>query len=337
MRTDANPLLLPPPGVRADPTFRAHMARIETNRDTPGTSYEELMAEPNCATPPCTEGWRFQAIAFQHPPHQDLARRRLDILSIDNNTGVITVSGTHGYRFFDFVQVNAPGIHDREFHRACRVEPFPTADTFRCAGKVGGISGAYAGGGTVTTAISVPLEGCTAGSPVVCTTAEPHGFGNFHAFGIASIANGLLTTSGAHKLASGTAVLVEGTSGGAWDGIYEITAASGSTGKLTSAPGGSCGPCGGTVRAVGYGERAGGAGRGRGEGQPDTPLLSARCDASEVGERRRRASCAAGRSPTTLPRRRRHSSSRTRGELYSTDAYSTFAGRRTGTERCSTG
>ncbi len=251
VRTSVDPLLLPPPGVRADPTFRAHMASIETNRATRSISHARLLAEPFCATPPCTQGWRFEAVVFQHPEHRDLARNRLDIISVDTSTGVITVSAPHNLQFFDGVQVNAPGLHDREFHRSCRVGTFPTADTFRCFTKQGPISGSYAGGGTITTAVSVPLTGCTAGSPVVCTTAEPHGYGNFHSFSIASISNGMLTTSTAHTLQSRSAVIIEGTPGGAWDGIYELAGPTGTTGTLNGAPSGVCNPCSGTVRQLG--------------------------------------------------------------------------------------
>ena len=251
VRTDVNPLLLPPPGVRVDPTFRSHMARIETNRDQQSFDSDNLLGAPGCASSPCTEGWRFEAIAFQHPPHEQRERHRLDILSVNTSTGVITLSGVHDLKFFDFVQVNAPGIHDREFHRACRVSGSPTSTTFRCLGKEGGLSGSYTGGGSITQAISVPLEGCTAGSPSICTTTEPHGFGNFHPFAIASIANKVLTTAGAHKLQSSTAVKIEGTPGGAWDGIYQINGASGSTGTLVNAPAGVCNPCAGTVRQMG--------------------------------------------------------------------------------------
>ena len=251
VRTDADPLLLPPPGVRADPAFRAHMAKIETNRVIQSMDNDALLAAPSCGAPPCTEGWRFEALALQHPPHEQRERNRLEIVSVNTSTGVITVSAPHGFSFFDLVQVNAPGIHDRDFHRGCRVSTQPTATTFRCFGKEGGLGGSYTGGGYVTEAVSVPLTGCSAGTPSICTTAEPHGFGNFHAFSIISLSNGALTTATPHLLPSGVAVKVEGTPGGAWDGIFQINSANGSSGTLVNAPSGVCNPCAGTVRQLG--------------------------------------------------------------------------------------
>ena len=251
IRTEADPLLLPPPGVRIDPGYRAHMAAVETNRASPGFGFEELVAEKPCATPPCTQGWRFEAIAFQHPRHEDLVRRRLDIVSVDTSTGVITTSEAHGYKFFEVVQVNAPGIHDLEFHRACRVSVAPGVDTFRCFGKAGGLSGSYSGGGSVTTAVSVPLTGCTAGAPVICTTSEPHGFGNYHSFPISSISEGVVTAASSLQIRGGSAVLIEGTPGGAWDGIFGITNVTASSGTLTGAPAGVCNPCSGAIRQLG--------------------------------------------------------------------------------------
>ncbi|MEZ5392606.1 MAG: hypothetical protein R2724_06920 [Bryobacterales bacterium] len=137
LRTDADPLLLPPPGVRADPTFRTSMAHIESNRNSVSMDNDSLIAVVYCPTPPCSEGWRFENLVFQHPKHELRDRQRLDIVSVDTETGVITLSGPHDYKFFDLVQVNAPGIQDSEFHHACRVSTFPTTNTFRCYGKEG--------------------------------------------------------------------------------------------------------------------------------------------------------------------------------------------------------
>ncbi|MCB1018344.1 MAG: fibronectin type III domain-containing protein [Bryobacterales bacterium] len=251
VRSDANPLLLPPPGVRADPTFRNFMAHVESNRNTVSMDNASLLSVASCTTPPCTEGWRFENIVFQHPPHEARVRNRLDIVSVDSANGLITVSAPHGYSFFDLVQVNAPGIEDYEMHRACRVaSSLLGSTTFRCFGKEGGLTGTYSGGGSTTDAISVPLLGCSAGSPSVCTTSEPHGFGNFFSFPIASISNGTVTFASTHKVQDTVAVKVEGTPGGTWDGIYKFTNKSSTSATLVGLPGGACTPCSGTVRQL---------------------------------------------------------------------------------------
>ena len=269
VRCDADPLLLPPPGIRMDPAFRSPLAcAIESNLGDINDNSRALIGVISSGCPPdapCTEGWRFVGFRIAIKDHRKLVRNLWPIVDFDPGDGRITVTGDlRGKAGLDGLQVNIPGIQDTYAHRSClnRGVTYSAASntsSFLCGG---GAVGTYTGGGYVSDRMSTPLADCEAGPDPICETAEPHPYGNYFEYPLQSVTGNTAQTVGTHRLTNFLGIQIMGATGDC-NGFYTITTQNRVQGTvvLQPAPAGSC--TGGILREVGpvavFGTMGGGA------------------------------------------------------------------------------
>lgn len=257
VRCDADPKLLPPPGIRIDPTFRSPEAcSIESNIGDVDDNDNPLIgvSSGGCAADsPCTEGWRFIGFIIAMADHRKVVRNLWPVVDFDTSNGRITVEGDlRGKAGLDALQVHLPGIQDSYAHRSClsrTISYNASNDTsnFLCGGAVEGV---YEGGGYVSDRISTPLVGCEAGQDPICETAEPHPFGNYYSYSLLSVEGDTANTDGTHRLNSFAGVEISGAIGDC-NGFYTIKSQNRSQGtvRLNPTPPSDC--TGGQLREVG--------------------------------------------------------------------------------------
>lgn len=257
VRCDADPKMLPPPGIRMDPAYRSPQnCSIESNTGDLKNNNVSLLDvnTAGCALEsPCTEGWRFVGFRLAMANHEDSVRNLWAVVAFDAGNGRITVEGDlRGKAGLDAVQLHLPGIENEYAHRSClmgAVSYNSSEDTssFLCGGAATGV---YTGGGVVSDRISTPLVGCEAGPDPVCETAEPHPFGNYFEYSLVSIQGDTATLTSSHKISNFRGVQVFGAAG-ACNGFYTVKSANGSQGtiRLRPDPVGNC--TGGAIREVG--------------------------------------------------------------------------------------
>ncbi len=257
IRCDADSKLLPPPGIRIDPTFRSpNNCSIESNIGDLNDNETALigLAPGSCPDDaPCTEGWRFIGFTIALADHRKVVRNLWPVVAFDESNGRITVSGDlRGKGGLDALQVHLPGIQDTYAHRSClnrgvSYNASNNTSNFLCGGAA---QGSYEGGGYVSDRISTPLVGCEQGQDPVCETAESHPYGNYYSYSLVSVQGDTATTNGTHRLSNFAGIEISGASGDC-NGFYTIQSQNRSLGtvRLNPTPAEDC--TGGQLREVG--------------------------------------------------------------------------------------
>lgn len=256
VRCNADPKLLPPPGIRMDPTFRSPQGcSIESNISNLNDNDEPLIKVETAGCPnntPCTEGWRIVGFNLRFADHRKVVRNLWPVLAVASD-GQLTLEGDfRGKQFLDGMQINLPGIENDYAHRSCLVQPVTynastNTSRFRCGTSA---IGTYTGGGFISDRISTPLVGCEAGEDPICETAEAHPFGNYFEFNLLSVQGDTATTAAPHQFVPFRGVLVSDASGPC-NGFYTVKSVNKSQGivRLRPDPTGDC--TGGKIREVG--------------------------------------------------------------------------------------
>ena len=168
---------LPPPGVRIDPSFRPLMATLSAPRNwrSPSRLWRiPLRTPPNPrCTAPCTEGWRLVGLEITHPRHSDIAARAARITSVSEWKPGHSLFTLDQPLQVDFGQsVAIAGIAGAPKLNGIRtvIPVSPSSFAVRVEPPAQGASG-----GTVTQAISLPIESCGPGPRPICKTGLPHG------------------------------------------------------------------------------------------------------------------------------------------------------------------
>lgn len=258
VRCDADPKLLPPPGVRIDPAWQAGgMCNIEWNLGDNSADNTALIAvsPANCASQPCTEGWRFVGFRIGAPDFRLVTRKVWPVISFDSSNGKITVQGDiREKEVFDNLQVSLPGVAEVYAHRTCNVtsktynSSTDTSVVTLCGG--GNAGGNYLGGGTLSDRIATPLATCAAGVDPICESAEPHLLSNYYEFPLLTISGDTATVNGSHQIDNFHGVRILGSTGGC-DGFYTVTSVNkgAGTARLSPAPASPC--TGGVMQEMG--------------------------------------------------------------------------------------
>lgn len=196
--TAADPKLLPPPGVRIDPSFRPVLAQFEAPSD-----YSWMGGADTSSSWFYTQrgsGYRFQNIALSPPKHTEMPVQRFEINSVDQSGGRPSFSLDAPAGAIQFRHMMLMDLEGCSGGQGYVEVPAPPSGGFS-AGSLQ-LSGRCSGG-TATLAISWPLVGCSPGDPVRCETASPHGIPNLEALPIESIR----TESGGQVLVSLSAAM----------------------------------------------------------------------------------------------------------------------------------
>ena len=256
VRTDTPDAQLPPEGVRIDPTYVPRMASIVAPAVNTGQAYNRAaLNTTDCNGPVCTQGWRFVGIQFTTEDLHETKTPSFEIADVSPD-GVITTTEPHGLQTHDQLYVSdVEGFDGRGpngIFRAARLSPTTLSlqysyepPTFTCTAPP-----CYkTGTGRVTRALATPISSVSNTSPVVITTAAPHGLSNYPRFPIASAMNGVLTVNIGRSvpLGGGHTLRIEGSSASEWNGYWlaqEITATSI---KLSEGPKTTCASNCGTI------------------------------------------------------------------------------------------
>ena len=182
VRTDTPDAQLPPEGVRIDPTYVPRMASIVAPAVNTGQTYNRAaLNTTDCNGPVCTQGWRFVGIQFTTEDLHETKTPSFAIADISPD-GVITTTEPHGLQTHDQLYVSdVEGFDGRGpngIFRAARLSPTTLSlqysyepPTFTCTAPP-----CYkTGTGRVTRALATPISSVSNTSPVVITTAAPHG------------------------------------------------------------------------------------------------------------------------------------------------------------------
>lgn len=228
--------LLPPPGVRIDPSYRSRMATLSTPpvAASLGQEVRPALRTAHCSSGICTEGWRLLGIEITHPRHDQIPPTVRNIVSISGD--IVTVDQPHGLVHFN--QVHVAGVQGMSGANGTWQIGVFSPTSFRIRGAR--TSGAYSGGGYMVHALSSAITDCSNTSPIVCTTATSHGLNNPASRAIESIAGAAITLAPGHGLQGQLAVEIRGSSSAAHNGVWVIDKAAPNQVTLRGTPPGSC-------------------------------------------------------------------------------------------------
>jgi hypothetical protein len=234
---------LPPPGVRIDPSYHARLATLSTPPLVTelGQDKHTALRTARCSSGVCTEGWRLIGIEITHARHDQIAPTVRKIVNISGD--VVTVDQPHGLAHFN--QVYVAGVEGMKGANGVWQIGVLSPTSFRIRGAQ--TSGAYSGGGYIVHALSSVISDCSNTSPIVCTTATPHGLNEPGPRPIQSIAGGNLTLPRGHGLARNQAVEIRDSSAEEYNGVWVVDQASADKVKLRDGPSRPCNADCGTI------------------------------------------------------------------------------------------
>jgi hypothetical protein len=227
--------LLPPPGVRIDPSYRARMAKLSTPplAASLGQEVRPALRTARCSGV-CTEGWRLVGIEITHPRHDEIPPTVRNIVSIKGD--IVTVDQPHGLAHFN--KVHVAGVQGMKGANGTWQIGVFSPTSFRIRGAQ--TSGTYSGGGHIVHALSSAIADCSNTSPIVCTTVTPHGLNNYNPRPIQSIDGTSLTLAAGHGFRRNQAVEVRDSSSAAHNGVWVVDQASSTKVTLRKGPSRPC-------------------------------------------------------------------------------------------------
>ena len=225
---------LPPIGVTPSPDMLPNMCGLSFN-DTDNISNTTLINTDGLPAHG-TQGWIFDRITLQMPPHETVAQQVIAITAFDSVTGVITTASNHGLFSGQSVRVAIPGIEEPKAQQGQDFATFPAVNQIDIGNN---FTGTYPGtGGYIASNPSVAIVSCTSAVEPVCATASNHALVDHFEYTLTSIVSGTLTLSTPHKWGANMSIRIFGSDAGACDGLWRLTAVNQGAGTATvsSAP-----------------------------------------------------------------------------------------------------
>ncbi len=234
---------LPPPGVRIDPSYRPRLATLSTapQPTSLGQDHHTALSTARCSSGTCTEGWRLIGIEITHPRHDEIPPTVRKIVAIKGD--VVTVDQPHGLAHFN--QVYVAGVEGTTGANGVWQIGVRSPTSFRIRGAQP--KGSYSGGGYIVHALSSAITDCSNTSPIVCTTATPHGLNEPAARPISSIAGGALSLPRGQGLQRNQSIEIRDSSVAEYNGVWVVDQTSVDKVKLRNGPSHPCHSDCGTV------------------------------------------------------------------------------------------
>ncbi|MBI1356907.1 MAG: hypothetical protein GC160_21415 [Acidobacteria bacterium] len=210
---------LPPENTRVDPSNAALMATLSMPPSL--SKWTSPLFRAGCEEGRCSNGWRLVGIRFVAPPFQEFEPDVYGVVdaTADKRGALLTLD--RDVEFADYTNVGITGVQGApDLNRVVR--PIAISPRQIIVPGAPAPDGYQAGTGHVVNALTIPLEGCTGGKPIVCKTKGPHGLKGSFRTPVQRKTGVRVFVGLGHGIGAGDLVRVENSSVKDWNGVWSV-------------------------------------------------------------------------------------------------------------------